>query len=320
MNFAAKTLRGLGIGLGALIMSGCGSVASQSAPSTSHALTIVDDTGRKVVLPHPAARIVTIAPSNTEIALDLGLKKNIVGTDAMTFQYAPPPWSSELKGLHNIGASFPAVSVERIVALKPNLVVAIPGVKGLSQLQHFHIPVIILSPATIHGVYHDIRIFGRATGRTRQANQVISHLKAQLTALQHTLRRQAHHTPTLFLDLGQLYSAGPGSYLNSLITMADATNIASHFSHTAYLQLSAEQVVKANPRTIIYDPEDATKKVIEKLPGFSHVKAVKGNQVLAMPQPSYIDQPSPALAMGLAELIHLLHPHVVLPHGLLKNY
>jgi iron complex transport system substrate-binding protein len=316
LNKFVKTLRGLGVGLGVVLLAGCGHAAAQKTPPVSHALSIVDDTGRTVTLSGPATRIVTIAPSNTEIALDLGLRKNIVGADAMSFEYTPAPWSRELKGLHNIGPSFPAVSIERIIATKPNLVLAIPGVKGLSQLQHFHIPVIILSPQNIQGVYHDIQIVGRATGRTRQANQVVAHLQAQFARLQQLVHKEVRHKPTVFLDLGQLYSAGTDSYLNNLITMAGGQNIAAQFTHSAYPELTAEQVVKANPVDIVYDPSDASQHAITTLPGFSHVRAVRNHHVIAMTQPSYIDQPSPALAMGLAELIHLLHPHVVLPHDL----
>ncbi len=317
MNKVIKTLHGLGVGLGALLLAGCGIGSAQSAhPLYHHALSIVDDAGRRVILPRPANRIVTIAPSNTEIALDLGLKKNIVGTDAMSFEYTPSPWSHELKGLHNIGPSFPAVSIERIIATKPNLVLAIPGVKGLSQLQHFHIPVIILSPQSIPGVYHDIQIVGEATGRTHQAEQVISHLKSQLDTLRHLVQKGAHHRPTVFLDLGQLYTAGPDSYLNNLITLAGGQNIATQFTHKAYPQLTSEQIIKANPEDIVYDPEDVTQHIIQTLPGFQHIQAVRDHHIIAMTQPSYIDQPSPALAMGLAELIHLIHPHLALPHDL----
>ncbi len=316
MNKFIKTLRGFGVGLGVIWLAGCGSISAQGVHPQSHALKVVDDTGRTVTLRHPATRIVTIAPSNTEIALDLGLKKDIVGTDAMSFEYTPPPWSQELKGLHNIGPSFPAVSIERIVATKPNLVLAIPGVKGLSQLQHFHIPVIILSPQNIPGVYHDIQIVGKATGRSPQAKKVIAHLKSQLTTLHNLVQKESHHRPTVFLDLGQLYSAGPDSYLNNLITMAGGKNIAGQFTHKAYPQLTAEQIVKANPEDIVYDPSDASQHIIAKLPGFAHIRAVRNHHVIRMTQPSYIDQPSPALAMGLAELIHLIHPRVVLPHDL----
>ncbi|WP_020375661.1 ABC transporter substrate-binding protein [Sulfobacillus thermosulfidooxidans] len=320
LNRFARALKLFGLGLSLSLLAGCGQTVTHAKAAKIHTITITDDTGRTVILTHKATRIVTIAPSNTEIALDLGLKNEIVGTDTMTFEYAPPPWASELKGLHNIGSSFPSINIKQIVATKPNLVLAIPGIKGLSALQHFHIPVIILSPQNINGVYHDIQIVGIATGRTQQAKTLISQLKTELTTLQHLVRKNTHHTPTVFLDLGQLYSAGPNSYLNNLITMAGGKNIADQFAHTAYPVLTPKQIVKANPEDIIYDPTDATAHVIATLPGFSHVRAVKDNHILAMPEPSYIDEPSPAIAMGLAELIHLLHPHVTLPHDLLKDF
>ncbi|AUW95049.1 hypothetical protein BXT84_14705 [Sulfobacillus thermotolerans] len=309
------------LALGSTLIAGCGTTPSAAAPNhVSHSIRIVDDTGRTVTLPKPATRIVTIDPSNTEIALDLGLKSDIVGTDSSTFQYAPAPWASELKGLHDIGSSYPGVSVEQIVATKPDLVLAMPGIKGLSALSRFHIPVLILSPESIAGVYHDIEIVGQATGRVHQASAIVAHLKSQLTTLEDLVKKNTHHTPRVFLDLGQLYTAGPNSYLNSLLTMAGSQNVAASFSHTAYPQVTPEQVVKADPQIIIFDPADGSTQVIDQLPGFSQLAAVKNHKVLAIPQDSYVDEPSPAVAMGLVELIQLIHPHLAIPHDLIQNF
>jgi iron complex transport system substrate-binding protein len=279
----------------------------------------VDDVGATITLPKVATRIVTIAPSNTEIALELGLKSEIVGTDATTFEYAPAPWSHELKGLHDIGPSYPGVSVEQIIATKPDLVIAIPGVKGLSSLARFHIPVLILYPETVQGIYHDIQLVGQATGRSHQATEVVNHLRSQMSQLQSLVKTESHHSPTVFYDLGELYTAGPDSYINILLTMAGSKNVTDTFSHSAYPQVTPEQVVKANPQMIIYDPSGASVPVVDALPGFSHITAVKDHDVVSLPQHSYVNEPSPAVAMGLYELIHLIHPHLRIPHDLVKN-
>ncbi len=322
MSHSSHAIRLGALGFAAVLLAGCGTVQAQTHPakaSHNHRITLVDDMGTKLTLPGPATRIVTIAPSNTEIALDLGLKSEIVGTDATTFEYAPAPWSHELKGLHDIGASNPGVSVEQIVATRPDLVIAIPGVKGLSSLSRFHIPVLILDPQSVQGIYRDIDLVGEATGRSRQAAQVVSHLRGQMTALQQLVKTQSHHSPTVFYDLGGLYTAGPDSYINTLLTMAGAKNVTDEFSHSAYPQVTPEQVVKANPQMIIYDPSGASVPVVDALPGFSHVTAVQNDDVVSLPHHSYVNEPSPAVAMGLYVLIHLIHPHLRIPHDLVKN-
>ena len=320
MTRFSYALRLAAFGLGAALISGCGATSAAAPAHSAHTITIVDDSGQTVTLPGPATRIVTIDPSNTEIALDLGLKSEIVGADAPTFQYAPAPWSSELKGLHDIGPSYPGISVEQVVATKPDLVLATTGVKGLSSLARFHIPVIILSPESVSGIYRDIQIVGKATGRTKQADAVVKRLRNQMAQLQTLVKNETHHTPTVFLDLGQLFTAGPDSYLNSLLIMAGSKNVADGFSHSAYPQVTPEQVVKADPQIIVYDPADGSAHVIDALPGFAEVAAVKDHEVLAIPQDSYVDEPSPAVAMGLLELIHLIHPHMAVPHDLNQNF
>ncbi|MCY0880339.1 MAG: ABC transporter substrate-binding protein, partial [Firmicutes bacterium] len=100
----------------------------------------------------------------------------------------PPPWSHELRGLRNIGPSYPGINVEEVVAAKPDLVIATTGIDGLSALRTFHIPVLVLEPESIQGVYHDILLVGEATGRTAQAQRVIAHMKQQMTAIENAVR------------------------------------------------------------------------------------------------------------------------------------
>lgn len=298
----------LSIGMG--LLTACGTTASLA--SSSSAIHITDDLHHTITLKSPAKRIVTLEPSNAEIALDLGLRSKIVGTDQATFQYTPAPWRHQLHGIPNIGPSYPGISVEKIVAAKPDLVIATTGIQGLSALARFHIPVLVLQPTSVQGIYHDILLVGRATGTTRQARATIAHMKQQIAAIEQRVRR-VKTRPTVFYDLGGLYTAGPHTFLNSLIDMAGATNVGAQMSTQPYPQVTAEQVVKANPDDILIDPRSGTTvSKEESISGFSAITAVKTGHVEAVPNPSYINEPSPALVMGLKELVTLIHPHLQL--------
>lgn len=297
----------LSVGTG--LLAGCGTTATIASrpPAPIH---ITDDLHHSITLKKPATRIVTLEPSNAEIALDLGLKPEMVGTDQTTFQYTPAPWKQLLHGIPPIGPSYPGISVEKIVAAKPDLVIATTGIKGLSSLAQFHIPVLVLEPASVQGIYHDIMLVGRATGRTAQARATVAHMKQQITEIEQAVSR-VKTRPTVFYDLGGLYTAGPHTFLNSLIDMAGAMNVGAQLSTQQYPQVTAEQVVKANPDDILIDPESGTTVLQEEhLAGFSAIIAVKTGNVDLIPNSSYVNEPSPALVMGLEELAKMLHPHL----------
>lgn len=291
------------------LLAGCASqVTSPSHPAASTKVRLVDDVGHHITLKKPAHRIVVLEPSNAEIALDLGLKSSIVGADQSIFQYTPAPWKNELQGLKHVGPSYPGINVEGVVAAKPDLVIAATGIKGLSSLAQYHIPVLTLNPTSIKGVYHDMMLVGEATGHVSQAQSQVQKMKSQMAQLVKVVKKAKAH-PTVFYDLGGLYTAGPHSFVNSLIDMAGAVNIGASLSNQQYPQVTAEQVVKANPDDILIDPSAGTTvRHEEHQAGFSAVTAVKRGHVYDVPNPSYINEPSPALVMGLKELIQVLHP------------
>lgn len=296
-----------------LTLSGCGK--NHPAASGSHAsstLSVTDDSGQTVSLKQPARRIVTIEPSNTEIALDLGLKARIAGVDAETFQFMPNPWHQQLTGIANLGNSYPKVNAEAVVKARPDLVVAGSGVSGLAALKALHIPVLVLNPTSVSGVFHDIQLVGDLTGTAARASKVVSGLKSQMDAIQAAVARAPHH-PTVFYDLGDLYTAGPHTFIDSLIQDAGGVNLGSRLSGRQWPKVTLEQVIQANPDVILINANVTTPAKEAKLPGMARVSAVANHHIAVVSHPSYIDQPSPALVDGLRELAGLLHPGLKLP-------
>ena len=303
--------KSLPVWTGAILFASAAALAAAGPTSKATAsISVVDDLGQRVTVSAPAKRIVVIEPSNAEIALDLGLKKDLVGADSSVFQYLPNPWLKKVHGVHSIGASFPAVSEEAIVRVHPDLVISGTGVGGLNGLRKFHIPILYLDPTSIRGVYHDMLLVGKVTGTLGKAKTLVDHLKSETQAIHKKVMAETSHRPSVFLDLGGLYSAGPKSFINSLIRLAGATNVVDSFSQKAYPEVTAEQVVRADPDIIVVDPEGTSVAKEEALAGFSSIRAVIHHRVYALPQPSYIEQPSPGLVLGLKELVRIFHPGI----------
>lgn len=285
---------------------GCGSTVS----SASGPIRLTDDLGHHITLKTPARRIVVLEPANFEIADMLGLRSRIVGIDTSIPQYTPTPWVNASKGLHSIGTAYPGVSAEAIVAARPTLVIATTGIAHLSQLSRFHIPVLVLNPQSVAGVYHDILLVGQATGTTVKAETIVAQMKRQVAAITQRLKQAKHH-PTVFYDLGGLYTTGQGTFLNSLIQMAGGKNIGAALSSQQWPQVTAEQVVSQQPDFIIYDPSAGGTLAKESaIPGFSTTPAAQQNHIVPIPNSAYVNEPSPALVEGLTELAHILHPRL----------
>ena len=141
------------------IIAGCTSGSANSS--------LKDDLGRTISINGVPQRIVSLAPSNTEILFALGLGSKVVATD----DYSDYP--AEATKLTHVGSAFPSFSIETIVSLKPDLAVAfgyqLPDY--VSKLESLGIPVVVLAPKDINGVISDIDLIGQITGSSAQAKR-----------------------------------------------------------------------------------------------------------------------------------------------------
>ncbi|MCL4448752.1 MAG: ABC transporter substrate-binding protein [Actinobacteria bacterium] len=296
-----------GIAVVAVFVVGLAGCTTQSAYSNKQGkISITDDMGTEITLAHAATRIVSILPSNAEILLSLGLKHDIVGVDKETFQYVPSPWKAELNGIKDLGSSYPAMSIEPIIAVHPDLVLSYEGTQ-IPSLKQFNIPVVTMNPTTINGIYHDIATVGKLTGTQSRANALIQRMSVQIKTVENELRT-VKAKPTVFYDLGGLYTAGSNTFINQLISDAGGVNIGASLSTQQWPQVTAEQVVKANPQVILVDLGGTSIKQEQSYPGFLGLSAFKTNRVYPISDSSYINEPSLAVVTGLKQLAHLFHP------------
>ncbi|MBF8284274.1 MAG: putative ABC transporter substrate binding protein precursor, partial [Anaerolineales bacterium] len=128
---------------------------------TLEPMTLTDSLGREVTLAAPAQRIISLAPSNTEIVFALGAGDKLVGRD--DFSDYPP----EALKVQSIGSLYPNVNAEVIVALKPDLVLAagITNPDDVTALAKLGLTVYTTHNATgLADIYSDILAVGRLTG------------------------------------------------------------------------------------------------------------------------------------------------------------
>jgi len=280
-----------------------------SAPeAAAYPLTLTDDTGREVVLEAEPERIVSLAPSNTEIVCALDACDLIVGvTD---FDDYPPEVADVEKVV--VGAQ---VDVEAVVAAEPDLVLAagneLTSSAVIEQLAQLGLPVLTLYPESLDEIYADIELVGRAIDRGDAARALVDDMEGRVDDVRTAVADL--DPPRTFYEVGMfegvIYTAGSGSFLASLIETAGGEPITGDALSTS---IELEDLVAANPELILlgdaaYDPT-ITPEAVASRPGWETMSAVAGGRIVVVAEDPVITRPGPRIVDGLEALARAIHP------------
>jgi iron complex transport system substrate-binding protein len=295
------------VALALVVLAACGSASSSSSspsPSATGPITATDDSGHQVTLASPAARVVSLAPANTEIAFAIGAgDKLVAGTSYDDYPAAA-------KALPKIG-DFQSPSVEKIVSFQPDLVLATGGIQsGLrAKLENLGIKVFVVNPSTLDGVYSDMTALGRLLGVPGQATTVVDSMKQRAAAVEQKVAGLAR--PAVFVEIYSkpLMTAGTGTFIDNLVTLAGGTNIGSA-AGSGYPTFSEEVLLKDNPDVYIATTGSmASPGQIARRSGYDGLKAVQDGRVYVIDDDLLV-RPGPRLIDGLEQLAQMIHPEV----------
>jgi iron complex transport system substrate-binding protein len=271
---------------------------------------VTDDAGRVVSLPGAPARIVSLAPSSTEIVCALGACDRLVGvTD---FDDYPVEVASVPKVV--IATQ---VDVEKVVATDPQLVLAagneLTPTTVIDQLARLGYPVLVLYPESLDALYADIELVASAIDAATTAGQLLADLRARERAVVEAVA--GAERPRTFYEVGvfqgTIYTAGANSFLASLITIAGGEPITGDALSTA---IQLEALVAADPQLILlgdaaYDPSITPESVAARA-GWEGMTAVVQGHVMAVPEDPVISRPGPRIIDGLEALARAIHPEL----------
>ncbi|MCD6320222.1 MAG: cobalamin-binding protein [Candidatus Desulfofervidaceae bacterium] len=252
-------------------------------------------------------RIVSLAPSVTEIIYALGAGDLVVGVTSYS-DYPP-----EAKQKPKVG-TFLHPSLEAIVNLKPDLVIALSETnppRVLNRLRDLNIPLLILKSGGLNTIWENIITTGNALGKGKEANFLVARLQKELHAL--TQQVKGLPKPKVFFQIGYrpLVTCGASAYHHELITLAGGINIAAE-EKAAYPVFSLEKVITANPDVIIVSTMEKQTQAIKAFwAKFSQISAVRNNRVYVV-NSDFFDRPSPRVVEALKILIKLLHKEPVM--------
>ncbi len=254
------------------------------------------------------ARIISMAPSITEIVFALGLGDRVIGVS--DFCDYPP----EARKKPRVGGLVNP-NMEAIVALDPDLVLALPNATHESlfrSLRQLGINVLTIRNDRLEDLFSMIRKIGEETSTQGAAEEMSERLRAGFSDISERVSSEPRQKVMFIVGVDPLFVAGRGTFIDELITLAGGTNIAGD-SFSKYPQIGIEEVIARAPDVILYtsfnyeltpEQEAEAKKLWSAYPS---IPAVKNGRILGLVA-DYVTLPGPRLILGAEEMARAIHP------------
>jgi iron complex transport system substrate-binding protein len=308
-----------------IFLAACGSPAAVALPepevdvliATATAtpdptITLNDGLSRTITLAGPAQRIISLAPSNTEILYALGAGDQVIGRDSAS------DFPAEALDLPSIGDTFSGLNSETIVSLQPDLILAaqITPVEYIAELEQLGLTVFWLAnPVTLEGLYTNLDIVAQLTGRQDEAAELTVDLQTREAAIQNALA-DITEIPVVFYEIDGAtdpdapWTSGSGTFIDILINSAGGENAGSVLT-SDFGQISIEELLVQNPDVILLGDAayGVTVESVGERAGWSDLAAVQNGQVFPFDD-NLVSRPGPRLIDALEQLAALLHPEV----------
>jgi len=271
----------------------------------SIAFTIVDDYGRAVTIDGTPQRIVSVAPTPTEILFAVGAGPQVVGVD----DYSDYPAATA--NLTKVGSY--TLNTEAIVALEPDLVVAgdlVPR-SQLEQLASQGIPYVLFADRTLEDVFKTIRLAGVITGHVEEADQLATDLEARVEAVTAKTLADNVTTPRVYVEYYPMWTYGPGSFGDDMIALAGGMNIAENAS-SEYPEITNEFIIAQDPEIIVYTTgvmSQTNDSSFAGRPGWENITAVETDHIYSIDD-NLLSRYGPRIVDGFEQLAAIIHPEL----------
>jgi len=274
-----------------------------SAASASDKIA-TDEAGRGVTVPDDPRRVISFAPSITEIIFALGREDCLKGVS----QFSDFP--SEATRLPSVG-SYIRLDLEKIVALRPDLCFATKDGNPkdvVGRLTGLGIPVYVVDPKNLEAVIESIRRIGDVLNASAKADAIIEQMRFRISRVKSVVANASRRPGVFFqIEISPIVSVGDSTFINELIELAGGINLAK--GPTPYPRFSREQVLALAPEVLIITSMargGRFEDVKREWSRWPTIPAVQNHRVL-MVDSNLFDRPSPRLVDALEILARLIH-------------
>jgi iron complex transport system substrate-binding protein len=300
-----------GIAAVLLLLSACGETAppqagpsEQPSASATFPVTITDDDGVKVTIGAEPQRIVTFAPSMTEIVYALGLGDRLVGVSGPFDDYPAAAKSvEEIGGAGDFGVD---PTIEKVVSLEPDLFLTIPGGDQWKQrLRDLDIPVVTLHANDLEDLLGDIDTIGGLTGAVEKAQLLTQRMGTEADAIAQSAQKTGSTTCFFEVYYPPLTTVGPKTFIFDLLERAGCDPVTAS-ARTDYPEWSVDELVADGPEVYLVTPESAKSvAAVAKRPGFSGIPAIEHHKVVLV-DGDLVTRAGPRVIEGLRQLAEAL--------------
>jgi iron complex transport system substrate-binding protein len=248
-----------------------------------------------------APRIVSLNPSLTEILVAIGARDALVGVDDYSAAHSP-----EVGDLPRVGGLF-SPSLEAVVALAPDVVVVVPSAEQRdfrTRLEALGVAVAEFDNIRFAQVLENIERLGAMVGHEDAARRRIAAIERARAAAESATRDLDRPRVLLVLQRDPVFVVGRGSFLDEMIDMLGAENLAREFDDP-YPRVAVEWVVARGPEVVIDMSPDAG-DALAYWSRWPSLPAVARRRVVAI-DASLVSMPGPHLDRAIAELARGLH-------------
>ena len=233
--------------------------------SPQSAISLTDDRGALLQLSAPAQRIVSLLPSLTESLCALGGCARLVGTDQFS------NWPASVLKLPKLGGLDDA-QIERIVALKPDLVLAATSARVIDRLEGLGLKVLVLESRNHADVKRSLGSLARALGTPNEANKVWAKIETDLNSAAAKVPPALRGQRVYFEADAAPYAAGASSFIGETLTRLGMGNVVPE-ALGPFPKLSPEFVVRAQPDVVMANARSVAD--MAKRPGWSALRALQ---------------------------------------------
>ena len=281
-----------------------------SCASPPPAGNVVDDLDRTINIDEIPQRIISLAPSNTEILFALGLGDRMVGVT----EYCNFPEAAIAKP--KVGG-FSTVDIEKVVSLEPDLVLAtqIHSKTAIPALEKLGITALALAPGSLDEVINDISLVGKITGQDKQASQLVDSLRTRIEAIASRTQNLApgQRPRVLYLTWHDpLITAGTETLVDDIISKAGGQNIAYDIS--GHKAIALETVIHRDPQVIIASigmgtGEDLPWQYAKNEPRLKNTEALLNDRVYKI-DGDLAHRAGPRIVNALEQMAQFIHPEL----------
>jgi iron complex transport system substrate-binding protein len=267
----------------------------------------IDELGRSVRVPYSPQKVISLAPSITEILFALGLNKEIAGVT----DFCDHPEGASKKP--RIGG-FINPSIEKIISMQPDLIIGIRDgnrMETIHRLDDLGLPVCVVNPRGFDGVITTLQNIGEIVGRQGASKRIIAEMRKKRESIVSLTRSLSR--PKVFFQLGYLpmITVGKGALADELIRLAGGRSISENES-ADYPSYNFEIVVRKGPEIIILSSMESKRDystLVKMWEKWESIPAVKRNAIHIIDS-NIVDRPTPRIAEGLEAMARMIHPEV----------